>query len=82
MNEYLVSWTEYPQDSIEPRATEERFNRIRDGLVGFKGGTALSDSAVLQSAHPAREVTFATSEGAVVRVRFYFVKNRYLSGDG
>jgi hypothetical protein len=77
LNEYMVSWTEYPQESIEHKATEERFNRIRDALVGFKGGRVLSDSAVNESVHPAREVTFATSEGRVVRVRFYFVKNRF-----
>ena len=77
LNEYMVSWTEYPHDSFEHRATEERFNRIRDALVGFKGGRVLSDSAVNESVHPAREVTFATSEAGVVRVRFYFVKNRF-----
>lgn len=77
LNEYLVSWTEYPQDSIEHRATEDRFKRIREALVGFKGGRVLNDSTVNDSAHPAREVTFATPEGRVVRVRFYFVKNRF-----
>lgn len=30
LNEYMVSWAEYPHDSVEHRATEERFNRIRD----------------------------------------------------
>jgi hypothetical protein len=77
LNEYLISWTEYPEESIEHNATENRFNKVRDALVDYKGGRVLSESAIDQGGHPARDITFATSEGRVVRVRFYFAKNRF-----
>lgn len=76
LNQYLVSWTEYPEESIEQRATETKFDKIRDALVGHKGGKVLSESAVNQG-HPAREVTFSVPENRVIRVRFYFVRNRF-----
>ena len=76
LSEFLVSWTEYPQENIEQRATESRFIKMRDALVGYKGGRVLDESVVSREGHPARDITFSTSEGRVVRVRFYFVKNR------
>jgi hypothetical protein len=75
-NEYLVSWTEYPKDSIEDRATEKTFNRMRDALVGFKEGKVLSDNALTLEGHPARAVTFETKDEQLTNVRFYFVENR------
>ena len=76
LNEYLVSWTDYHQNSLESRATETTFDKMRDALVGFKGGKVLSESRLSNSTYPAREVTFSTSEGRRVKVRFYFAGDR------
>jgi len=76
LSEYSVSWTEYPRESLEQRMTESRFIKMRDALVGYKGGRVLNESVVSQEGHPARDITFSTSEGRVVRVRFYSLKNR------
>ncbi len=73
----MVSWTEYGKEGIEHKATEETFNKLRDALVEFKGGKVLSESVISQEGHPAKAVTFSTSEGRVVNVRFYFVKTRF-----
>ena len=76
VNEYLVSWTEYPKDSVEARGTEKNFNRIRDALVKFKGGKVLSESSISNTPYPSKTITFSTSEDKLAKVRFYFVKNR------
>ncbi|HEV7473700.1 MAG TPA: hypothetical protein VGN90_06615 [Pyrinomonadaceae bacterium] len=76
LNEYLVSWTEYSQNSIEQRATEKTFDRMRDALVRTKSGTVLSESAVNFQNYPARLVTFSLPNDRLVKVRFCFVKNR------
>jgi hypothetical protein len=77
LNEYLVSWTEYPEAGIEQRATDQTFLKMRDALVAHKRGRLLSELVLNQGDQPGREFKFATSEGRVVRVRFYFVKNRF-----
>jgi hypothetical protein len=76
LNEFLVSWTEYPHDSIEQRGNEKTFNRMRDALVRTKGGRVLSESADNYQNYPARVITFALPSGRLVKVRFCFVKNR------
>jgi hypothetical protein len=75
-NEYLVSWTVYPQDSIEAKATENTFRRMRDALVAFKEGKLLSDTPLTLEGHPARAFTFETKDGQLTSVRFYFVGRR------
>jgi hypothetical protein len=76
LNEFLVSWTEHPEKSVEQRATEKTFNRMRDALIKQKGGKLLSETTASQEGYPARTINFATAEGRFVRVTFCFVKNR------
>ncbi len=76
LDEYLVSWTEYPEKSVEQRATEKAFNRMRDALIRQKGGKLLSETTARQEGYPARTINFSTAEGKFVRVTFCFVKNR------
>ncbi len=76
LNEYMVSWTEYPDDKSRPRDTEKSLNRMRDALVKFKKGTIVSESPISFASHTGREIAFTTDEGRLVRVRFYFVDNR------
>ena len=76
LNEYMVSWTQYDRDSIEHRATEATFNRMRDALVAAKQGTIVNEPAITMRGHPARAVNFTHSNGRVVQARFYFVQNR------
>ena len=76
LNEYLVSWTEYPQDDIEQRATEENFRRMRDALVAYKKGKVLSETTFTLEGHPARALVFETDDDRVTRVRFYHVGKR------
>jgi hypothetical protein len=75
-NEFLVSWTEYPKDSVEARGTEKNFKRMSDALVKFKGGKVLSESSISTTPYPTKTITFSTSEDKLARVTFYFVKNR------
>jgi hypothetical protein len=76
LDEYLVSWTEYPEKSVEQRATEKTFNRMRDALIKQKGGKLLTETTASQEGYPARTINFSTAEGRFVRVTFCFVKNR------
>ncbi|HKY04290.1 MAG TPA: hypothetical protein VJQ56_05350 [Blastocatellia bacterium] len=76
-NSYLVSWTEYKQESVEHKATEKTFDMIRDALVADKNGKVLSDSPITLEGHPARAVTYTTEDGMTVMARFYFIKNRF-----
>jgi hypothetical protein len=76
VEQYSVSWTEYPKESIESRGTEKTFNRMRDALVKFKEGKVLEETALTTKPFPNRTVTFSTSDGKVYRVQFYFSGNR------
>lgn len=75
-NEYLVSWTEYPEKSVELRATEQTFNKMRDALIWQKQGKLLSDTAGSQQGYPARTIVFSLPEAKFVTVMFCFVENR------
>jgi hypothetical protein len=76
LNEYMVSWTEYPEKGLEQKSTDRTLQKMRDALVAFNGGRLLGELVLNQGDHQGKEFKFATSEGRVVRVRFYFVKNR------
>jgi hypothetical protein len=76
LNEYLVSWSEYPEKSVEQRATEKTFNRMRDALIRQKEGKLLSDTMVTNDGYPARKVVFALPGSKFVTVMFCFVRNR------
>lgn len=76
-NSYSVSWTEYKQESVEHKATDKTFDRLRDALVGGKSGKVLSDAPISLEGHLARAVTFTTDDGHVVMARLYFIKNRF-----
>jgi hypothetical protein len=76
MNEYLVSWTEYEAQSLEQKASNLTFDKMRDALIGFKEGKLLSEANVEIEGHPGRAFTFSVGGGQLARVRFYFVGNR------
>lgn len=76
LNHFLVSWTEYDHVSTE-RASEKTYNKIRDALVAANGGKLLTDSAIQFDGHLGKSVTFETSDGRVVNVKFGFFKNRF-----
>jgi len=76
LNEFMVSWTEYKDSGFEKRGTEATFNKMRDALVAINHGKVLSESVIEAGGHPARSVRFATDQGRIITVRFYFVGNR------
>jgi len=71
-NEYLVSWTRYDR-TVESRATEKTFDRVRDALILSKGGKLVSESTISMLGRTARAITFTDSDGRVVKARFYFI---------
>jgi hypothetical protein len=77
LNEFMVSWTEYQQDSVEQKATEQTFDKIRDGIMLAKDGKLLTESAIQFDGRLGRSVTFETPNGRIVNVKFVFFKNRF-----
>lgn len=75
VDEYMVSWTDYPAKSVEQRATEKTFGRMRDALIRHKEGKLLTETAASKEGYPARTITFSTKD-RFVTVMFCFVKNR------
>lgn len=75
VDEYLVSWTDYPEKNVEQRATEKTFGKMRDALIRHKEGKLLTDTAASKEGFPARTITFSTKD-RFVTVMFCFVKNR------
>jgi NADPH:quinone reductase-like Zn-dependent oxidoreductase len=77
LNEFMVSWTEYREDTVEKKATEKTFDKIRDAILVTKGGKLLTESASQFDGRLGRTVTFETSDGRFVSVKFGFFKNRF-----
>lgn len=79
LNEYMVSWTEYPdQASIEKRGSDKTFNRIRDAYARVRGLTVFQEAALTSQGYPARTYSMKTSDGTrIISVQVYFVKNRF-----
>lgn len=77
LNEFLISWTEYPGDSIQKKNTPATFEKARNALVRVKEGKVLDEAVIDINGHSATVTTFATSEGKTVSVFFVISGNRF-----
>jgi hypothetical protein len=78
LNEYQVSWTEYPHhESIEQRARSRTLERVRDALAISNDARVFQDSSITSEGHPARAFSMKKADGRILSVRIYFVKNRF-----
>jgi hypothetical protein len=76
LNEFLISWTEYPDKKFQGKNTAITFERARNALVQVKEGKVLDEAAIDVNGHSTIVTTFATSEGKTVSVFFVISGNR------
>jgi hypothetical protein len=76
LNEYTVSWTMYAKN-VEYKGTAKVFDSVRDALILSKGGKLVSESVASMIGRAGRAITFTDSDQRIVKVKFYFVGNRF-----
>jgi hypothetical protein len=75
---YLISYTDFPEDSVDPDDTDAFFERVQGGIVGSsKGKVTSSKNTKFQKKYPARDVkyTVPTIKGTG-RVRMILIGDR------
>jgi hypothetical protein len=77
LNQYTVAWTDRQKESIEQGATEQTFDKVRDGLLIANKAKLVSESADQLEGYPSRMMTLMAADGRLITARFSFVKNRF-----
>jgi hypothetical protein len=73
---YVVSWSEFPADSIKPNTEDQRLNNARDAAVASAKGKLKREKALLLDKYPGRELVIEIEGKPTVLMRMYAVKNR------
>jgi hypothetical protein len=76
--EFLVAWTEYPNDRVEPRPNAETFAKARDAVIERDdGGEILAETAETVPGQTGHRTTFQRPDGRIVQVRFIMHRHRF-----